>query len=1052
VLPAAAAAAFVIAAGALTTYLVLRPGGTGPAVPDAGGPKREDQPKPFAPRRPLTAEELARLPSPLDGRKRKDIPPALLALARGGDPTRAPPELVAVLGDGRFQLPHTGMPGWMGQDPAGKLLAVPCGSDVVLFDARTGACLRGLRGHAGRVLQAAFSPDGKRLAAVSDEAAAPVKFWDPNTGQETLALTLPPEHGRRTLAWGPDGRRFATGGTDGTVRVWDASSGEKLFVLRGHTKYLHGVAFSPDGRRIASSSVDGTVRVWDAEKGEQIRTLKGHTSWVGGVLFSPDGKWLASGSNELILWDARTLERVRTIPRQSAWLAWSPDGRTLLAGGMDDRTITRWDAATGKELSRFSLKLQGGSAFYHLSPDGKTLYARCVASPGPFVHAYDAVTGRELFAARGPAGPVFAVAVSPDGRTLASGGADNAVRLWDLATCTPVAALERHTDRVLSLAFSPDGKLLASGSSDGTIVMWDPVNRREVRTLTGYFGAPSPVAFSPDGRAVAAGGQDGSVKFWDVPTGGPKEPLRWHTGPVRSVAFSPDGRLLASGGLDKTVQLCEVATGRRVHTFRAGATVVNVAFGPDGRTLAAETCPEHVLRVWDVATKGEVAASGHGVHLNGLAMHPGGRLLATAARDGTVRFEDLASRLTRVLAVGPGPFGGAVHQVAFTPEGRYLATANDNGAVSILRVPGPPVAYAPGSPLKPPDPAKLAGRPSAADALKREDIPEELLKRAGGGDAAKAPPELVAILGGARGHAGQVFAVVISPDGRTLASAGIDRTIKLWDLATARLVRTLTGHANRVHSLAFHPKGKALVSCSLDGTIKLWDLTSGKERYTRTGNVTFHVAIGPGGRRFASCGEDRLIKIWDTASGKLLRTLAGHASEVWRVVFSADGTVLASAGGDRTVRLWDVAGGWQFAVLRGQTDHVRSVLFSPDGRTLASASNDRAIRLWDLATLQEKQTLRGHTGSVLSIAWHAGGRLLASVGGDDGTLRLWDVTTDPPRTRQIRLFPSGVQWLDDLAFTPEGRYLATANPDGTVYILRLARRGEVFQVPAGPTK
>jgi len=693
----ASAVVLLVALGAIGAYLLFRNGEPGTAVPagdgQAGAPSPEVR---FVPPRPRTAEDLAALPNPLDNRERADVPPDLLTLAGGGDPARAPRELVAVLGDARFVLPISrptgGQAGWMAQGPDGKVLAVPFGSDVVLFDALTGQYLRTLAEGTGRAWKAAFSPNGKYLAAGFEPPdPEPVKVWEVASGRlvRGFAGHTPRVH---DLAFSPDGARLAACSEEKAVKVWDWRSGKEIF-SRACPGDGRGVAFSPDGKLLAVGlSGDEPLQVWDAGTGELVHTLRDERGWAYTVAFNRDGKLLATGPPGLELWDTATLKKVRTIPEVIIeWAAFTPDGQTMLSASTDHRkgtvhTVSLWDVATGAQRAQFPLKTRGGYAAYHLSPDGKTLFAGRQDQPDGCVRAYDVATGRDRFPRRSHAGAVRAVAVSPDGRTLASGGADETVRLWDLAACRELHTLVRHTGAVWSVAFHPNGKLLASGSLDGTIILWDVSNGTEVRTLTGHSREGSLVAFSPDGGTVAAGAEDGSVRRWDVATGRRQDAFRLHQAAVRAVAFSADGRLLASAGFDGSVSVCEAATGRPLYEHASpGTDFLSLAMSPDGRHLAAGSAAPGAVRVWDLETRREQALPA-GAAVNGLAFHPAGRLVAGGTADGALRLWLAGASGDPALTLGPGPFGPGVNGIAFTPEGRYLATANENGTVSILRL------------------------------------------------------------------------------------------------------------------------------------------------------------------------------------------------------------------------------------------------------------------------------------------------------------------------------------------------------------------------------
>jgi RNA polymerase sigma factor (sigma-70 family) len=575
---------------------------------------------------------------------------------------------------------------------------------------------------------------------------------------------------------------------------------------------------------------------------------------------------------------------------------------------------------------------------------------------------------------------------------------------------------------IRTLAVFPDGKRLVAGGD--FLLALDLATGRPAWELSQRAEA---LALAPDGKVLAVG-TNSELVLREADTGReigrfeqqvlPGQPALLkaaHFAGIDRVAFAPDGKLLASGGTqDHIIRLWDVASRRQVRSFHVGGNsrISGLAFTADGGTLvASQDVAEEALCAWDVKTGARrYARRGHGAvkesgHVRGLTMSPDGRTMATVGvHDTLIRLWDAASGeekgACRGLTMRP-------YLVAFSPDGKFLVSS---GCEYVPQV--------------------------------RDDA-VRLWEVASGRE-----------VGPLKGQPHNVFALAFTPDGRTILTAGWDCCVRRWDAATRAELPAAAGHQGPVVAVAISLDG-AVIATAGEDTVRLWDRASGRQLRQLAGHPggVHGVAFAPDGKRLASAGKDRTIRLWDPHTGREMRRLDGHEDTVNAVAFSPDGTLLASGSDDQTTRVWDLATGKERRQLTARepgkppplvpvpgqtlppmgeaTAGVTCVCFSPDGRLLASGCKDYAVRLWDAASGEQKAQLPVR-GPVTALAWTPDSRRLVSASHFDEMIRLWDVASG----REKQALEGHGHTIIALAVSPDGRRLASAGyePETEIYL------------------
>jgi WD40 repeat protein/serine/threonine protein kinase len=598
---------------------------------------------------------------------------------------------------------------------------------------------------------------------------------------------------------------------------------------------------------------------------------------------------------------------------------------------------------------------------------------------------------------------VLIATFSPDGRWIGSGSLDGWVRVWDAITGQERFKFQAHEpqNHVRWIAFSPDGRLLATASWDKTVKVWEfnPLGAASDRGPIQVLRHQEPVnrvVFSPDGKYLASAGGDKLVQVWEASTGKRVQGFAGHAKSVSSLVFSPDGQWIASGSADATVKIWSLQAGKESRTLRGHTLPVNdVAFSANNQWVASasgdlSSMADGQVKVWDLHTGREVLTfGGHVGCVSNVVFSQDSRRLASAGKDGDVKLWNLATGQEAITLRGHDI---AVRSLAFSPDGNQLVSASNDHEVRVW------------------------------DATPFQ---------AGSGQ------EVLTL----RGQGTPFRSVAFSPDGRILAAAAEDGAVRLWDLQRAlssgadSLIQTLLGHPGAHCEAVFSRDGRFLAVGHRGGhgrgRLTVWDTTNWNEIHPLL-NVGSPMAFSPDGQHLAAVGADFTIEILDATTGQEVRHLKGHSWALTYLTFAPnkDALLLASGSADGSGRIWNVRTGSQIVdpPLHHSND-VRCLVFSLDGRFLASGGYDHVIKIWDAQSWQLVHELRDPNGGVQSVAFHPNDHGVLAWGGTDGTVKIWNSETKDTCTLR-----GHTSWVESVAFSPGGEWIASASVDGTVKI------------------
>ena len=566
-----------------------------------------------------------------------------------------------------------------------------------------------------------------------------------------------------------------------------------------------------------------------------------------------------------------------------------------------------------------------------------------------------------------------------DGKRILTSFTKNRANICDAETGKNLFQLTGHTDWITQACYSPDGKKIVTGSADKTCRIWDAETGKEIKRLQhpkGYMlGFINCVEYSPDGKWIAGSSSNYQILVWDSDTGELKNTISGHNHEVRGISFSPDGKKLVSASADRTVRIWSFDTGKELNIFQGYKHEVDKAlFSPDGNFIATGG-KDKTIKIWDSNT-GRLMNTlmGHKNIIASLDFSPDGKKILSVGVDKSLKIWCLAPEEVVPKKI---PVNSVNLSLDFSADSKSIVVETGGRLKKIQLNTGD---------------ENLFLNNHDHDIISISCCPNNKFIASASVDKTvkiwdnKSGRELKTL----SDHTDQVHCVSFSHDGKMIVSAGSDQTIKIWNTDNWKLVRSLNHHNEMVLSATFSPSGKRLATSDLSGMIYLIDVESGEilskwlDRSRYCGSVLF----AKDDHSLFSTSEDNTIKMWDSNSGKIIATLIGHTERVFSIDVSPDGKRLVSGSFDGSIKIWDIQNKNLIISFDNHKQQVRCVRFSKDGNKIASLSKDGSLLIWDTAVPSEKSTATSNKYPLVATSFENNDKIICKD--SSGTTLVWD--------------------------------------------------------------